>query len=159
MVREHSFAIAVTWSGNRGTGTSGYRDYGRSHLVAAEGKESIAGSAAKVFHGDAVKWNPEEMLVAALSQCHMLSFLHVAASAGVTVQSYFDEASGILTTNAEGGGSMTSVTLRPRVEISAGTPAQVVALHHRARELCFIANSINFPLVHEPETIVLGLSQ
>jgi organic hydroperoxide reductase OsmC/OhrA len=75
------------------------------------------------------------------------------------VQSYFDEASGILTTNAEGGGSMTSVTLRPRVEISAGTPAQVVALHYRARELCFIANSINFPLLHEPETIVLGLSQ
>lgn len=159
MIREHSFAIAVTWSGNRGTGTSGYKDYDRAHLVAAEGKESIAGSAAKVFHGDAVKWNPEEMLVAALSQCHMLSFLHVAASAGVTVQSYFDEASGILTTNAEGGGSMTSVTLRPRVEISAGTPAQVVALHYRARELCFIANSINFPLLHEPETIVLGLSQ
>jgi organic hydroperoxide reductase OsmC/OhrA len=159
MIREHSFAIAVTWSGNRGTGTSGYKDYDRAHLVAAEGKESIAGSAAKVFHGDAVKWNPEEMLVAALSQCHMLSFLHVATSTGVVVQSYQDEASGILTTNAEGGGSMTSVTLRPRVEISAGTPAQVVALHHRARELCFIANSINFPLLHEPETIVLGLSQ
>ena len=149
---EHFFEVSVQWTGNAGTGTSGYKDYRRDNELSAGGKQIIAGSADKAFHGDRSRWNPEELLIAALSQCHMLSFLHVASAAGVVVESYHDDSSGTLALNAEGGGNMTEVTLRPQVTISAGDEALVPGLHARASELCFIANSVNFPLHHEPVT-------
>ncbi len=155
-MKEHKYAVSVRWSGNRGTGTSGYRDYGRDHLISAAGKPAIAGSADRVFFGDPERWNPEELLVAALSQCHMLSFLHVAADAGVIVISYSDEATGTLTLNGAGGGAMSEVTLRPAIEVVAGHTADIDALHHTAQGLCFIANSINFPVHHEPSTSVVA---
>ena len=155
-MKEHKYAVSVRWSGNRGTGTSGYRDYGRDHLISAAGKPTIEGSADRVFFGDPERWNPEELLVAALSQCHMLSFLHVAADAGVIVISYSDEATGTLTLNGAGGGAMSEVTLRPAIEVVAGHTADIDALHHTAQGLCFIANSINFPVHHEPVTSVVA---
>ncbi|MFT6972874.1 MAG: organic hydroperoxide reductase OsmC/OhrA [Pontimonas sp.] len=151
---EHFFAVSVTWTGNKGTGTSGYKDYDRSHFVSSEGKEAIAGSADKVFHGDQSRWNPEEMLIAALSQCHMLSFLHVASAAGITIQKYSDNATGTLVLFGDGGGRMSEVTLRPSIEISSGDRSLVPGLHHRASELCFIANSVSFPVRHEAHTVV-----
>jgi len=147
---EHFFEVSVEWTGNAGVGTSGYKNYRRDNEVAAEGKQLIEGSADKAFHGDRSRWNPEELLIAALSQCHMLSFLHVASAAGVVVESYRDEASGTLALNAEGGGNMTEVTLRPKITISAGNELLVPGLHARASELCFITNSVNFPVNHEP---------
>jgi organic hydroperoxide reductase OsmC/OhrA len=152
---EHHYAVTVSWTGNRGTGTSGYRDYGRDHTARAEGKPVIAGSADPSFRGDRERWNPEELLLVALSQCHMLSYLHAAASAGVTVVAYDDDAIGAMSQTPDGGGHFTSVTLRPRVEITdAAQLALAEELHAEAARMCFIASSVNFPVGHEPETRV-----
>jgi len=156
LVKEHHYEVSVSWSGNRGSGTSGYKDYGRDHLVHTEGKPPISGSADRVFFGDADRWNPEELLVAALSQCHMLSFLHVAADAGVIVVSYSDFAKGTLSLDISGGGAMTEVVLRPSIEVVAGHGQNIDRLHHKAQELCFIAASVNFPVRHEPRTSEVG---
>src|SRR5690554_2347862 len=151
----HHYAIAVEWTGNRGTGTSGYKAYGRDHIVSAEGKHDIAGSSDRTFHGDADRWNPEELLLAALSQCHLLSYLHVASSAGVVVTDYRDEPVGTMEQTDAGGGHFTSVTLRPTVTVASAAMAdQAAALHHEASEKCFIAASVNFPVGHEPRVIV-----
>lgn len=155
METEHRFKIAVEWQGNRGYGTSGYRDYGRELEIRADGKPLIAGSAARVFHGDAGRWNPEELLVAALAQCHMLSFLHVAVLHGVVVVEYSDAATGTMLQTADGGGRFTEVTLHPRAVIAdAGQVGMMALLHREASAKCFIAQSVNFPVHHEPITMV-----
>ncbi len=154
MHNEHNYAVRVEWQGNRGTGTSAYREYGRQHEVSAEGKHPIAGSADRTFHGDRERWNPEEMLLAALSQCHMLSYLHVAVRHGVVVLAYSDDAVGTMRSEASGAGRFTSATLRPRVLVAdAAQIALANSLHAEASELCFIANSVNFPVGHEPEAV------
>jgi organic hydroperoxide reductase OsmC/OhrA len=155
MRHEHSYAVTVEWLGNRGTGTSGYRDYGREHIVRAPGKHDLEGSSDRVFHGNPERWNPEELLLAALSQCHLLSYLHVAASAGVIVTGYTDAAVGTMVQTPNGGGHFTSATLRPRVTLAAGDPDLARELHAEANAKCFIAASVNFPVHHEPE-ILLG---
>jgi len=152
----HHYAMNLAWTGNRGTGTSSYRAYGRDHVISAEGKHDIAGSSDRVFHGDPERWNPEELLLAALSQCHMLSYLHVATLHGIVVEEYTDAATGTMEQTASGGGHFTSATLRPVVTISAGDPAVALAIHHEASEKCFIAASVNFPVGHEPEVLVRG---
>lgn len=153
MALEHHYAVAVHWTGNRGAGTSGYRDYGRDHTVAVDGKADIAGSADPAFRGDPERWNPEELLLAALSQCHMLSYLHAATRAGVTVVSYDDDAIGTMAQTPDGGGHFTSVTLRPRVEITdAAQLALAEELHAEASRMCFIASSVNFPVGHDVTT-------
>src|SRR4051812_15207454 len=101
---DHSFAVSVEWTGNRGSGTSGYRAYGRDNTLSADGKPPIDGSAARVFHGDASRWNPEETLIAALVECHLLSYLYVATQNGVVVESYSDAATGTLQTEGDGTG-------------------------------------------------------
>lgn len=151
---EHRFAVFLEWTGNRGAGTRDYRAYGRDHVVRAEGKHEISGSSARVFHGDSERWNPEEMLIASLSQCHLLSYLHVAASNGVVVTDYTDAATGIMKQTADGGGHFASVTLRPVVTISAGDLDLALSLHHDASLKCFIANSMNFPVGHEPVVVL-----
>jgi organic hydroperoxide reductase OsmC/OhrA len=157
MKLEHAYAIDLQWTGNRGEGTSGYKAYGRDHVVSAEGKHPIEGSADRVFFGDRDRWNPEELLLAALAQCHMLSYLAEAARAGVVVVGYTDAASGTMQQTGNGGGRFTEVTLRPRVTIA--DPAQrelAAALHAPASEKCFIAASVNFPVHHAPETLTLA---
>lgn len=153
-MREHGYAVTVTWTGNRGEGTASYRVYGRDHSIRADGKRhTIDGSSDRTFHGDADRWNPEELVIAALSQCHMLSYLHVAADAGVVVTHYVDAASGTLETRADGSGALTEAVLRPVVTIASGDTELADRLHARAAELCFIANSVAFPVRHEPRTI------
>jgi organic hydroperoxide reductase OsmC/OhrA len=151
---EHSYAVTVEWQGNRGTGTSGYRDYGREHVVRAAGKHELAGSSDRVFHGNAERWNPEELLLAALSQCHLLSYLHVAANAGVIVTGYTDDAVATMVQTPNGGGHFTSATLRPRVTITSGDAELARTLHGEANAKCFIAASVNFPVHHEPEIVI-----
>jgi organic hydroperoxide reductase OsmC/OhrA len=150
MIHDHSFSVALSWTGNRGTGTSGYRDFGRDHVVTLDGKHAIEGSAARAFHGDLERWNPEELLIAALSQCHLLSYLYVAVQNGIVVESYTDAAVGTLVTAADGSGRFTEVILSPVVTISAGDPAVAARIHADANRLCFIASSVNFPVRHEP---------
>ena len=148
VVKQHVYRVSLDWVGNLGTGTSGYKAYSRDHVVSAPGKPDIMGSSDRIFHGNPERWNPEELLIAALSQCHMLSFLHVAQDAGIVVTGYVDEPEGTLSLNGEGGGKITDVCLRP-VVTATGDPAVIAACHHRASELCFIANSVNFPVRHE----------
>lgn len=151
---DHNYLVHVEWLGNLGVGTENYRSYSRDNLLAAEGKPSIAGSADPSFRGSPERWNPEELLVAALSQCHMLSYLHVAAVNGIVVTSYTDAATGAMRQTNGGGGHFTSVTLHPVVTISAGDPAVARSLHAEASAKCFIAQSVNFAVLHEP-TIIL----
>lgn len=153
---DHHFAVRVDWQGNLGTGTSSYKSYSRDNLVTAEGNPPIEGSSDRAFRGTPERWNPEEFLVAALSQCHMLSYLHVAATNGIVVESYRDDASGTMRQTANGGGHFTTVTLRPVVEISAGDPDLALALHGEASEKCFIAASVNFHVGHEPTIVVVS---
>jgi organic hydroperoxide reductase OsmC/OhrA len=151
----HNYGVQVTWAGNRGTGTSHYREYGREHVLEAAGKPPIEGSADPTFHGNADRWNPEELLLAALSQCHMLSYLHVAVRHGVTVTAYTDAAVGTMEQTGGGGGHFTSATLRPRVTIAEASQRELAqSLHAEAAGLCFIASSVNFPVGHEATTVV-----
>ena len=145
------------WTGNRGTGTSGYRAYDRAHVVKIDGKPDIHGSSDANFRGDGTRHNPEDMLVASLSTCHMLWYLHLAAEARLIVTAYEDEAEGHMQLKADGGGAFVRATLRPRVRIAGDFNAEhVAALHHEAHEKCFVANSVNFPVEVEPEIVPAG---
>ncbi len=146
----HRYALRLDWTGNLGTGTSNYRAYARDHVLSAPGKPDIAGSSDPNFRGDAARWNPEELLVASLSACHQLWYLHLCSTHGIVVTGYTDDAEGEMAEQADGGGEFTSVTLHPRVTISAGDPDKARELHHEAHRLCFIARSVNFPVGCEP---------
>jgi organic hydroperoxide reductase OsmC/OhrA len=151
MARRHSYTVTVTWTGNQGTGTSGYRDYQRSYEISAAGKSSIAGSLDPAFRGEGTRWNPEDLLVASLCACHELWFLHLCADAGVVVESYVDEATGLMEEAADGGGQFVEVVLRPRVRAAPGSDRdKIQSLHHEAHAKCFIARSVNFPVRCEP---------
>ncbi|KQN53778.1 OsmC family peroxiredoxin [Erwinia sp. E602] len=150
--REHHYRVAVEWTGNKGQGTASYKAYSRDFVLNAGAKPPIAGSSDPAFLGDPLRWNPEDLLVAAASACHKLWYLHLCAEAGIRVQAYRDDAEG---TMVEGKtGRFTQVVLRPQVTIAAGNDLeQARQLHHQAHALCYIANSLNFPVLCEP-TIV-----
>ncbi|MGR0320102.1 OsmC family protein [Agromyces sp. ZXT2-3] len=158
MLGEHRYAIELEWQGDRGEGTSSYRSYGRQHAVRAAGKlHEIAGSSDRAFHGDRERWNPEELVLAALSECHMLSYLHVAVNHGVVVVGYEDAATAILREDGRGGGRLVEALLRPRVTVAEPSMRELAeSLHHEASEKCFIAASVAFPVRHEPTTLVRG---
>ena len=150
----HSYELSLRWTGNTGAGTSSYRAYGRQHEISAPDKPVIVGSSDPAFRGDRQRWNPEELLVAALSQCHMLSYLHLAASAGIVVTDYTDTASGTMNENKDGSGEFTEVVLRPIVTVAnASMCERAEALHNDAAKLCFIARSVNFPVHHRPVVV------
>lgn len=147
----HTYHVSVSWTGNTGTGTSGYRDYRRDHAIDADGRPTIAGSSDPAFRGDPSRWNPEQLLVVSLSQCHMLWYLHLCAEAGVVVTDYRDDAVGEMVMNSDGSGQFRSVTLRPQVRVASGDSIQTAReLHASVPELCFIARSVNFAVHHEP---------
>ena len=150
-MNSHRFETTLKWTGNLGTGTSSYREYGRDHEHSAPGKASlIEGSSAKAFRGDAQRYNPEELLIAALSSCHMLWFLHLCADSGIVVTDYEDTAEGTMRLNSDGSGEFEEVVLHPRVTLQDEERRQLAdALHARAHELCFIARSVNFPVRFE----------
>lgn len=154
MPGRHHYATEVTWTGNTGEGTATYRSYRRTVEATAAGKDPIAGSADPHFRGDADRWNPEELLVASLAQCHLLSFLHVAARAGVVVTGYTDAATGTMATEGIGG-RMTEVVLHPVVTVATEEMAgRCPELHEQAHAACFIASSVSFPVRHEPVAAV-----
>lgn len=155
MFGEHRYSVRTTWTGDRGTGTSGYRDYDRSATIDIHGKPRLEASSDKPFRGDPERWNPEDMLLAALSQCHLLSYLHACVKADVVVVGYEDDATGLMVEDGRGGGAFREVVLRPRVTVAhpSMTDAAMQA-HKQANEWCFIANSVNFPVRHEPTVVV-----
>ncbi|WP_308798731.1 OsmC family protein [Agromyces silvae] len=157
MTREHHYELALSWTGNDGEGTKTYRSYRRDHVVSAPGAPQIPGSSDPAFRGDPSRWNPEQLLVASLAQCHLLWYLHFAASAGVVVVGYEDAPTGTMVEDAAGGGRFSEVTLRPRVTVAAGTdPALAASLHAKVGDVCFIARSVNFPVRHDATVAVTG---
>ncbi|MGA3133954.1 MAG: OsmC family protein [Terracidiphilus sp.] len=150
-MRDHSYAVRILWTGNTGEGTKNYRSYARDYLIQTEGKAAVEGSSDPAFRGDARRYNPEELLVASLSSCHMLSYLHLCAMNGVVVASYEDAASGKMQETNSGGGFFAKVELNPKVTIaSSSDQAKAEGLHEEAHKNCFIANSVNFPVQITP---------
>ena len=151
MAKHHSYSTTVRWTGNLGTGTTGYKDYARNHEISAPGKPLIPGSSDPAFRGDAARYNPEDLMVASLSSCHMLWYLHLCTVNKIVVLDYEDHAQGTMEEAADGGGRFREVTLRPRITVAAGSDLESAKrLHHDAHEKCFIANSVNFPVGCEP---------
>ncbi len=152
MAKEHVYRLEVAWTGDRGTGTSGYTAYGREHEIRAAGKPALPGSSDPAFRGDPARWNPEELLLASLSACHMLWYLHLCADAGVVVTGYVDRAEGIMVEPSAGVARFERVILKPCVTLAPGADRERAGrLHEAAHARCFIANSVNFAVEHAPE--------
>ncbi len=148
---EHHYEVTVQWTGNTGSGTANHQSYSQDHDVIVQGKPTLQGSADPRFRGRADRWNPEELLVAALAECHMLTYLTLCATHGVTVTSYEDMATGRMETLLGGSGRFVEVVLNPKVAVTAESSMdQAVELHLEANKSCFIANSVNFPVHHNP---------
>lgn len=149
--KSHSYKLHLKWVGNQGTGTQVYEGYSRNHEYRAGRKPVLKGSSDPAFRGDPERWNPEELLLAAIASCHKLVYLHLCHDNGINVTAYEDDATGEMVETANGGGHFTQATLHPRVTISAASDARLAfGLHHDVSALCFIAQSVNFPIHHKP---------
>jgi organic hydroperoxide reductase OsmC/OhrA len=147
----HEYAARLVWDGNTGSGTATYANYGRQYRVLMEGKPDLEGTADPMFKGDATKHNPEDLFLAAISSCHMLSYLALCARNGVRVVAYEDDVRGVMKFDANGGGKFEEVTLHPYVTIEGADGCELaLELHEKAHELCFIAASCSVPIRHEP---------
>jgi len=150
---EHNYKATITWTGNEGKGTAGYREYQRSHIITVDGKPEIPASSDPSFRGDKTRYNPEELLLSSVSSCHMLWYLHLCSVNGVIVVEYIDQATGVMIEAADGSGYFKEVTLYPKVIVSDESMIEKAnELHHEANKMCFIANSVNFPILHSPTT-------
>jgi organic hydroperoxide reductase OsmC/OhrA len=159
MEKEHRYRITMAWTGNRGQGTAGYTGYSRDHLIRVEGKPEIVATSDTAFRGSPGRYNPEELFVSALSSCHMLWYLHLCATNDIIVTAYEDEATGIMMESVDGSGYFKEVTLYPVVTITdAARIPRALELHREASTKCFIANSCNFPVRHEPKCRVGKIS-
>ena len=151
MDTQHHYKLRTIWQGNKGTGTSGIKEYDRSHEVTIENKPALHLTTDNPFVGDKTKLNPEDLLVAAISSCHMLSYLYQCALEGVVIMSYEDHATGIMTELQGGGGSFKEVTLNPVFTVrDISMVDKAVQLHHKAHETCYIASSVNFEVKNNP---------
>jgi organic hydroperoxide reductase OsmC/OhrA len=149
MSKIHPYTLKLTWTGNLGNGTRDYRSYERAYRIQLPGKAALLGSADPAFLGDPALVNPEEMLLAALSSCHMLWYLHLCAEHKITVMHYQDQASGEMIENTDGSGAFAKVTLQPEVAILEYDQLErSISLHQEASNKCFIARSVNFPVSH-----------
>lgn len=155
MEKSHEYQTSLVWTGNKGSGTMDYRSYDRSYVISVDQKADIQGSSDSAFMGDKEKHNPEDLLLSAISSCHMLWYLHLCSENGIVVLDYTDKALGTMTENADGSGHFTEVKLHPQVTISRdGDVEKANALHEQANKMCFIANSCNFPITHQPNCTV-----
>ena len=150
--KTHHYRLAIVWTGNTGAGTAGYSSFERSYEVLSAGKPAISGSSDPAFRGDRSKHHPEDLLLASLSSCHMLWYLHLCSENGIVVTAYTDQVSGLLEETPHGAGKFSGATLRPRVIVAESSMiAAANALHKEAGKYCFIANSVNFPVDYLPE--------
>lgn len=155
MEKQHTYQTSIQWTGNSGNGTSGYRNYERDYTISVEGKPVISGSSDPAFRGDQTKYNPEDLFLASIASCHMLWYLHLCSEAGVIVVDYTDHATGLMIETADGGGRFSSATLYPVVTVTESSMIDKAnELHHQANALCFIANSLNFKVHHQPTCLV-----
>jgi organic hydroperoxide reductase OsmC/OhrA len=155
--KDHEYGVRVEWTGNRGHGTRNYTGYDRAHVITSTNRPPLLGSSDAAFHGDGTRYNPEDLLVASLSACHMLWYLALSAKAGIVVTAYVDDARGTMVETSDGGGRFAEVVLRPTVTVRETPYRNLVAdLHHRAHELCFIAQSVNFRVRYDVRTKIEG---
>lgn len=158
MAHLHQYKAITRWVGNLGKGTSDYKSYSRNHDIQIEGKAPLLASSDPGFRGDRTRHNPEELLVASLSGCHMLWYLHLCSTNGVVVVDYSDESSGTMEENTDGSGQFTEVVLRPIVTVAEESMIDKAnTLHDEAHHMCFIARSVNFPVRHEPKAVARSL--
>ena len=151
MAKEHQYKTNLVWTGNKGSGTMDYRSYDRDFVVSIEHKQQILGSSDSAFMGDKTKYNPEDLLLSSISSCHMLWYLHLCSKNDIVVLEYKDNAVGIMIESADGSGHFKEVLLQPEVLISKKDQIDLAnALHEEASKMCFIANSLNFPIKHLP---------
>lgn len=151
MPKNHLYKTTVTWTGNKGSGTMDFRSYDRDYVVSVNGKSDISGSSDSAFLGDKSKHNPEDLLLASLSSCHMLWYLHLCSKNEIVVIDYMDDAVGTMEESADGSGKFKEATLHPQVLIADKAHLELAAkLHEEANKMCFIANSLNFPVKHQP---------
>jgi organic hydroperoxide reductase OsmC/OhrA len=151
MAHEHNYKLTAVWTGNKGDGTMNVRTYDRSHTVSIQGKPELFLTTDNAAVGDKSKLNPEDLLVSAISSCHLLSYLYLCSLEGVVITSYTDNATGIMIENAKGGGSFKEVTLNPLFYVTNDSMVEkAIELHHKAHEICFIANSVNFEVNCHP---------
>lgn len=157
MPKQHNYSTKLVWTGNARSGTKTYSSYSRNYIISVDGKNDIDGSSDPAFRGDKSRYNPEELLVASLSSCHMLWFLHLCAETGVIVVGYEDNAKGSMEENTDGGGRFTEVVLYPIVTIQGMVEKDKLnELHSAAHKKCFIAASCNFPVKHQATYIGNG---
>ncbi len=160
MARNHNYKTVVRWTGNTGVGTAGYRSYERSFELSSAAKPPVAGSSDPAFRGDPKRWNPEELLVGAISACHQLWFLHLCSEAGIAVEEYVDTAEGTMEANADGTARFSGVTLRPRVTVQPHvTEALLASMHESAHARCVIAQSVTFNVGCEGVTVHQGSAE
>ncbi len=156
MTKEHRYKVYLRWTGDDGVGTAAYSAYSRTYDLHADGKDIIAGSSDPAFRGDPARWNPEELLIGALSACHQLWYLHLCASAGVTVLAYVDHAEGVMEEEASGAGQFTRIVLRPQVTVASGSDSRKAeSLHEAAGRMCFIERTLNCQVACEPTITLL----
>ncbi len=156
MIKEHNYSLSLTWTGNKGEGTTTYKSYSRNHSIIAINKPPILSSSDPSFLGDASCYNPEELFLASLSSCHMLWYLHLCSQSGIIVISYSDNPTGIMTEDSDGSGRFKEVTLNPLVIVKESVmikPAN--ELHKKANKMCFIANSCNCTIYHNAKCEVI----
>jgi len=151
-MKDHHYTTTITWTGNTDAGTKDYRSYERAHTISIDGKQDISGSSDPNFRGDKSRYSPEDLLLSSVAACHMLWYLHLCSVAGVVVTAYEDRAEGTMVETSDSGGYFTEVILKPVITLKdAAMQAKADALHHEANKLCFIANSVKFPVLHEAE--------
>jgi len=155
MMKEHNYKATVKWTGNKGKGTSNYKEFERCHTISIEKKPDILCSSDPAFRGDRTKYNPEELLLSSLSACHMLWYLHLCSEANVIITEYSDQATGIMNETSNGSGYFSEVNLNPKTTVTESSMIKkAIELHKKANELCFIANSVNFKVNHSPICLV-----
>jgi organic hydroperoxide reductase OsmC/OhrA len=158
-MRTHRYQMTNRWTGNLGAGTSDYRAYSRGHEISGAGKSAIIpGSSDPAFRGDPARYNPEELLVGALSACHMLWALHYCADAGIVITDYSDNAEGEVVERPDGSGEFTRVVLRPSMTVTdASRIGDAIAIHERVHHVCALARSVNFEVACQPVITAAGL--
>ena len=155
MKKQHNYSTTIKWTGNKGTGTSKYNDFERSYTISVACKKDIFGSSDPAFRGDKTKHNPEELLITSLASCHMLWYLHLCSINNITVVDYLDVATGTMIENSDGSGFISKVILNPIVIVTEVTMIQTaIKLHNKANKLCYIANSVNFKVCHNPKCFI-----
>ncbi|REC55529.1 OsmC family peroxiredoxin [Chryseobacterium piscium] len=151
-MKQHQYKSKIKWTGNTSESTQNYRSYERSYTISVDGKAEIKGSSDPAFLGNPELHNPEDLLLASVSSCHLLWYLHFCSVNKILVLEYIDFVEGTMIESENGSGKFTEIILKPKILVAEKEMIEkAIELHHKANEYCFIANSLNFEVKHQPE--------